>query len=236
MTKEKVLLVEDDQRLGELQRDYLSRQGFDVLWRQHGREISVDLDQFSPDIIVLDLGLPGIGGIDICREIRPTFPGWILVLTSSSDDFDHVTCLELGADDYVSKPVNLRVLLARIRTLIRHESALDSALGDETGRGSLCFGGLVLKNISQEVTLAGERVKLSSSEFKLLWFLASHADNVVERSALFKGLRGIEFDGMDRSIDMKIVALRKKLGDSSSAPRRIITIRNKGYMFSSDFW
>ncbi|MFL0800176.1 MAG: response regulator [Agarilytica sp.] len=235
MEKEKVLLVEDDQRLGELQRDYLLQQGFDVLWRRHGREMNADLGRFAPDIIVLDLGLPGVGGIDICRDIRQKFFGKILILTSSSDDIDHVTCLELGADDYVSKPINPRVLLARIRTLLRREELINSE-PCSSASNSLQFGELVLKNLSQEVMLAEERVKLSNSEFKLLWFLASHADEVVERSVLFKGLRGIEFDGMDRSVDTKIVALRKKLGDSSSTPRRIITIRNKGYLFCSDSW
>ncbi len=235
MGKEKVLLVEDDQRLGELQRDYLLQQGFDVLWKQHGREVSTDIGQFSPDVVVLDLGLPGVGGIDVCRDIRPKFSGKILILTSSNDDIDHVTCLELGADDYVSKPINPRVLLARIRTLLRRDE-LDVNPANEPSPNNLQFGDLELKNISQEVLLCDERVKLSNSEFKLLWFLASHADEVMERSALFKGLRGIEFDGMDRSVDTKIVALRKKLGDSSSTPRRIITIRNKGYLFSSDSW
>ncbi len=235
MGNEKILLVEDDQRLGELQRDYLVQQGFDVLWRRHGRDIHDDLGQFSPDVVVLDLGLPGVGGIDICRNIRPKYFGKILILTSSSDDIDHVTCLELGADDYVSKPVNPRVLLARIRTLLRRDEVVVNAV-EESTPNSLRFGGLSLKNRSQEVLLSEERVKLSNAEFKLLWFLASHADEVVERSALFKDLRGIEFDGMDRSVDTKIVALRKKLGDSSSAPRRIITIRNKGYLFSSDSW
>ncbi len=235
MGVEKVLLVEDDQRLGELQRDYLLQQGFDVLWRRHGREIDVDLSQFSPDVVVLDLGLPGVGGIDVCRDIRPKFLGKILILTSSSDDIDHVTCLELGADDYVSKPINPRVLLARIRTLLRREDLAISSENEEAPN-NLRFGALVLKNISQEALLSGERVKLSNSEFKLLWFLASHADEVVERSTVFKELRGIEFDGMDRSIDTKIVALRKKLGDPSGAPCRIITIRNKGYLFSSDSW
>ncbi len=235
MGKEKVLLVEDDQRLGELQRDYLLQQGFDVLWRQHGRDIYSDLGQFAPDVVILDLGLPGVGGIDVCRDIRPKYFGKILILTSSSDDIDHVTCLELGADDYVSKPINPRVLLARIRTLLRRDE-LAEGVAEESTPNSLQFGGLALKNLSQEVMLSEERVKLSNSEFKLLWFLASRADEVVERSVLFRGLRGIEFDGMDRSVDTKIVALRKKLGDSSSAPRRIITIRNKGYLFSSDSW
>ncbi len=235
MEYEKVLLIEDDVRLGELQKDYLCQQGFEVLWRQHGRDVSEDLVHFAPGLIVLDLGLPGIGGLDICRNIRSGYNGKILILTSSCDDFDHVACLELGADDYVSKPVNPRVLLARIRMLLRRGSDIEGT-DERENAGSLRFGDLFLKRVSQEVSLASERVRLSNSEFILLWSLAVRADEVVDRATLFKLLRGIEFDGVDRSVDTKIVSLRKKMCDYAGSPKRIVTIRNKGYLFASDAW
>lgn len=235
MGQEKVLLIEDDVHLGELQKEYFCQQGFEVLWRQHGRTVAEDLVDFVPDLIVLDLGLPGIGGLDICRNIRSGYSGKILILTSSSDDFDHVACLELGADDFVSKPVNPRVLLARVRVLLRRDGAT-TTVEERENVSSLRFGDLLLKRVSQEVLLGVERVKLSNSEFILLWSLAVRADDVVDRATLFKLLRGIEFDGVDRSVDTKIVSLRKKMCDSSGSPKRIVTIRNRGYLFAADAW
>lgn len=235
MGSEKILLIEDDACLGELQQNYLRQQGFDVLWRQHGRDVASDLMGFSPDLIVLDLCLPGIGGLDICRNVRSGYEGAILILTSSDDDFDHVACLELGADDFVSKPVNPRVLLARIRMLLRRGSGAEG-VDEREYSTSLRFGDLLLKRVSQEVSFGDESINLSNSEFILLWSLAARADEVVERATLFKILRGIEFDGVDRSVDTKIVSLRKKMRDSSGFSKRIITIRNKGYLFASDAW
>ncbi len=231
-----ILMVEDDQRLGELQRDYMTTNGFIVHWLTHGRDIVDEMNQFQPALIVLDLGLPGISGLDICREIRAQYPGKILILTSSEDDFDQVACLEMGADDFVGKPINPRVLLARIRMLLRREDAPQPHVENQKSDRRIEFGGLKLTNVVQEVLLGGERVKLSNAEFKLLWMLASQPDQVLTREALFKELRGIDFDGLDRSVDTKVVALRKKLGDDAHAPRRIITVRNKGYLFSSSSW
>lgn len=235
MGSERILLIEDDVRFGELQQDYLSQQGFSVQWKRHGRDVATDILHFAPALIVLDLGLPGISGLDICRNIRADYTGKILILTSSSDDFDHVACLELGADDFATKPINPRVLVARIRMLLRRGDDSESP-GNLDNVDCLRFGGLVLKCATQEVYLDGNRIRLSNSEFNLFWIMATHADEVMERGALFTLLRGIEFDGVDRSIDTKIVALRKKLNDSSSASRRIVTVRNKGYLFSSIAW
>ncbi len=231
----KILLVEDDLRLGELQRDYLSQQGFEVTWHRHGRNVDADLDELAPDVIVLDLKLPGLSGLDICRGIRNRYTGKIIFLTSSDDDFDHVAGIELGADDYLVKPVNPRVLLAHIRMLLRrkeHDASVENASDVEVLR----HGALEIKEASQQVSLAGDPVKLSNAEFKLLWLLASHPDQVMMRADLFQTMRGIAFDGLDRSVDTKIVALRKKLHDSATAPTRILTIRNKGYLFASDAW
>lgn len=234
MESEKILLVEDDIRLGELQRDYLCQQGFDVTWRRHGRGIEDDLARICPDLIVLDLNLPGLSGLDICRNIRNRYLGKIVFLTSSEDDFDHVAGLELGADDYLIKPVNPRVLLAHIRMLLRRTE--QDVPPQSANCKTLTFGCLLLKEASRQVSLNDEPVKLSNAEFNLLWLLASQADEVMTRADLFQAMRGIAFDGFDRSIDTKIVGLRKKLLDSAAAPTRIITIRNKGYLFSSSAW
>lgn len=227
------MLIEDDPVLGLLQKDYFEQQGLTVRWLKDGKHALAELMQFNPSVLILDLMLPGISGLDICREIRQHYSGLILFLTASDDDFDHVSCLELGADDFVSKPINPRVLLARVRMLLRRNTpeASVSSKGD-----ILEFGKLKLKKRTHETYLGENPVKLTESEFALLWLLASHHDEVLDRQTLFTELRGIEFDGLDRSVDTKIVSLRKKLADTGEIQRRIITVRNKGYLFASDSW
>lgn len=233
MEQVKILLVEDDARFGALQRDFLTQNGFDVLWLQNGLSIKEEVSRFQPELIVLDIMLPGASGLDICREIRHIYPGRILFLTSSSDDYDQVACLELGADDFVSKTVQPRVLLARVRMLLRRQATNETAARPSN---ELQYGKLLLRNKPHETILDGTRIDLTDSEFSLLWLLAENADKAMTRNELFKELRGFEFDGMDRSIDAKIVSLRKKLFDSGSGPIRIATVRNKGYLFVSDAW
>lgn len=233
MKEPKILLVEDDERFGELQRDFLVDKGFTVRWLRDGLNIAEEIESFDPELIVLDLMLPGTTGLDICRNIRASFKGSIIFLTSSDDDFDHVACLELGADDFLSKPIQPRVLLARIRMLTRRIGSMSVSPELKT---ALRYGTLQLKRAARDVNLDGARIELTGSEFELLWVLATHPDKVLSRSYLFQVLRGIEFDGMDRSVDTKIVSLRRKLRDTEGTPRRIVTIRNKGYLFSSGSW
>lgn len=231
----RILIVEDDHRFGELQKDYLEHNGYEVQWVKDGLSIEEVICHFKPKLIILDLMLPGLSGFDICRKIRGCFSGIILFLSSSEDDIDHVACLEVGGDDFVNKPIRPRVLLARIQMLIRSREPRENTKITEEPE-ALCFGKLHLKRKSREVKLDANNVKLTASEFSLLWILARHPDQIMERSFLFQELRGIEFDGMDRSVDTKIVSLRKKLADTESIPKRIITVRNKGYLLSSDAW
>ncbi|WNO09280.1 response regulator transcription factor [Teredinibacter sp. KSP-S5-2] len=229
----RILLVEDDQKLGELLQEYLDNQGYITRREQDGEEIPAAIEEFRPNLIILDLMLPGKNGFDVCKEVRDTYTGKILFLTASEDDMDQVVGLELGADDFVKKPVQPRVLLARIRMLMRR---IESHPGGGEHIQQLVFGGLSIKNNTREVYLHGKQVVLTPAEFDLLWLLANHADDVLSRDQLFKELRGIEFDGLDRSVDTKIVALRKKLEDNGSIARKIITVRGKGYLFASDAW
>ncbi len=229
----KVLLIEDDQKLGALLQEYLDNQGYSTQLQADGNNIVEAIEEFDPNLIVLDLMLPGKNGFDICREIRDSFSGKIIFLTASEDDMDHVVGLELGADDFIKKPVQPRVLLARIRMLMRRKDT-DSVVGENIQQ--LKFGNLYIKNNTREVSLNDTQIILTPAEFDLLWMLASNADEVLNRDHLFKELRGIEFDGLDRSVDTKIVALRKKLDDSGSIARKIITVRGKGYLFASDTW
>lgn len=227
----KVLLVEDDQALAALIQEYLHRYEFTVATEHRGDTAAARVAQELPDVLVLDLNLPGKDGLDVCREVRPVFDGPIVMFTARDEDLDQVVGLELGADDYLTKPVQPRVLLARLRALVRRISPMA-----KTDPQTLRFGDLLVDARSRSVSLGESSVALSTSEFDLLWQLANCAGEVIDREALLQQLRGIEYDGLDRSVDIRISRLRKKLGDDSTRPFRIKTVRGKGYLFVADAW
>jgi DNA-binding response OmpR family regulator len=226
-----ILLVEDDHRLATLVKDYLEGNGFYVTLEDNGNKVAARMRERAPDLLVLDIMLPGKDGLTLCRELRPTFSGPILMLTARNEDADQILGLEFGADDYVIKPVEPRILLARIRALLRR-----SAPRTPSETRTLTFDGLTLNDGSRSVELNGQPVALSSHEFDLLWLLAENAGTVVNRDFLFQGLYGRPYDGMDRSVDVRISQLRKKLGDNNDQPQRIKTIWGRGYLFVADAW
>jgi two-component system response regulator RstA len=236
----RILIVEDDERLADLTKEYLESNGLVVSVEPNGT-VAVDrIKNERPDLVVLDLMLPGEDGLSICRRVRPSYHGPILMLTARTDDLDQVLGLEMGADDYMSKPVRPRVLLARIRALLRrvkesdsHHAALDAAaaaVGAEE-QTRLVFNDLVVDKSMREAWLNDESIELTSAEFDLLWLLASSAGKVLSREEIFTCLRGIEYDGQDRSIDVRVSRIRPKIGDDPVHPRRIKTVRSKGYLF-----
>ncbi|WP_111642538.1 response regulator [Marinimicrobium alkaliphilum] len=226
-----ILLVEDDHRLATLVKNYLESNGFTVTLEDNGARVGARVRDRNPDLIVLDIMLPGKDGLTLCRELRDSFAGPILILTARNEDADQVLGLEFGADDYVIKPAEPRILLARIRALLRRSSR-----STPSEPRHLAFGALALDEGSRSATLEGEPIVLSSHEFDLLWLLAENAGTVVNRDFLFQGLYGRPYDGMDRSVDVRISQLRKKLGDSPDQPQRIKTIWGRGYLFVSDAW
>lgn len=230
-----ILLVEDDRRLVELIGEYLEKQGFRVTTAERGDTAVRMIVQLIPDLVILDLMLPGMDGFTVCQHIRPVFAGPILILTAREDDMDQVAGLEMGADDYVKKPIEPRVLLARIRALLRRFPAGQAMIAGENGT-KLRFGSFSICRQSRTVLFEENEVELTSNEFDLLWILADAAGTVLDREYLFKALRGIEYDGLDRTIDVTVSRLRKKFGDDSSHPCRIKTIWGKGYLFVSDAW
>ncbi len=233
-TLTRILLVEDDRRLVALIRDYLEKQGFEVTIAERGDVAVTVIIEHQPDLVVLDLMLPGKDGLTVCREVRHKYDGPILMLTAKEEDSDQVAGLELGADDYVKKPIEPRVLLARIRALLRRFS--NERQETESKPTSLDFGNLQICHTSRRVTLNSEQINLTSVEYDLLALLAESAGTPVSRELLFKTLRGIEYDGLDRSMDVSVSRLRKKLGDSSSRPFRIKTVWGQGYLFVPDAW
>ncbi|MCE8021991.1 response regulator [Halomonas sp. MCCC 1A11036] len=226
---EHVLIIEDDVRLAELTRDYLESNGFKVTVEAEGSRGVEQILALQPDLVILDLMLPGEDGLSICRRARPDYSGPILMLTARTDDMDQVLGLEMGADDYVPKPVQPRVLLARMRALLRRaENA------EQSGDARLAFGNLEIDSATREAWLHGERIDLTSAEFDLLWLLASNAGRVLTREEIFSDLRGIKYDGQDRSIDVRVSRIRPKIGDDPNHPHRIKTVRSKGYLFVKD--
>lgn len=227
-TAPKILIVEDDERLAALTSEYLESNGMQVTVVNDGEEAIRRIRADQPDLVVLDLMLPGADGLTVCREVRPGFRNPILMLTARTDDMDQVLGLEMGADDYVPKPVKPRVLLARIRALLRRVEADQEK---EPRQQRLEFGNLVIDNSAREVLLEGQSVELTSAEYDLLWLLASNAGTVLSRETIFETLRGIQYDGQDRSIDVRISRIRPKVGDDPDNPRRIKTVRSRGYLF-----
>ena len=223
-----ILIVEDDQRLAELTREYLESNGLHVAIEGNGAVGAQRIIDEQPDLVILDLMLPGEDGLSICRKVREHFNGPILMLTARTDDTDQIQGLDLGADDYVCKPVRPRLLLARIQALLRR-SEPEPSVPQKPRR--LEFGPLVVDDALREAWLQGNGIELTSAEFDLLWLLVSNAGRILSREEIFTALRGIGYDGQDRSIDVRISRIRPKIGDDPDHPRLIKTIRSKGYLF-----
>ncbi|MDH0747589.1 response regulator [Pseudomonas sp. GD03842] len=223
-----VLIVEDDLRLAELTRDYLESHGLNVSLEGDGASAARRILEERPDLVMLDLMLPGEDGLSICRKVRAQYEGPILMLTARTDDTDQIQGLDTGADDYVCKPVHPRVLLARIHALLRRS---ESAGGPTQDPRRLAFGPLVVDSALREAWLSERPIELTSAEFDLLWLLVSNAGRILSREEIFTALRGVGYDGQDRSIDVRISKIRPRIGDDPLHPRLIKTIRNKGYLF-----
>lgn len=226
-----ILLVEDDRRLAQLVKDFLESNDFQVAIEENGNRVIRQAQNLNPALIVLDLMLPGKDGLTLCKELRPQFKGPILMLTARDSDLDQVLGLEYGADDYVIKPAEPRVLLARIRALMRRYYQ-----NDPREQEALVFGQLCIQPTARKVVLAGEDIILSSHEYDLLLSLAAQAGQILSREFLFNHIYNREYDGLDRTIDVRISQLRKKLNDNPENPTRIKTIWGKGYLFIADAW
>jgi two-component system OmpR family response regulator len=231
----RILLVEDDDRLAELTAEYLRKNDFIVDIEGRGDTAETRILAERPDLVVLDVMLPGQDGFAVCRAVRPKYDGIILMLTARDEDIDQILGLELGADDYITKPVPPRVLLARVKALLRRAGPAGGEDMPDSNE-SITFGSFRISQQTRSAMLAGEAIDLTTAEFDLLWLLARHAGSILSRDDLLQQLRGIGFDGLDRSIDARISRLRKKLNDDPDNPTRIKTVRGKGYLFSRHDW
>ena len=236
----RILLVEDDERLAQLVAEALARAGWQVTHCARGDEGEACMRREAFDVVLLDGHLPGKDGFDVLRDVRRDFAGRIVMLTARDDDIDQVLGLEGGADDYIAKPVAPRVLLARLKALMRRDvpaaagaagAAAPAPVPAEAG-ATMRFGPLEIRPAAREVSLRGTAVALTTAEYELLFFLAARAGRVVSREDIMQGLRGLEFDGLDRAIDARVSRLRRKIGDDAETPLRIKTVRGQGYLFA----
>ena len=232
-----IFLVEDDAKLTALIKEYLEHHHFAVSIENDGnRAVDRILDE-KPDLVILDILLPGKDGRSICRELRGRYDGPIVMLTALDEEVDQVVGLEIGADDYITKPVRPRLLLSRIHAILRlaARSSRDNMIQDQTNHTAnkteqIVLGDLEIHIPSRTVLLKDNSIDLTTTQFDLLAFMGRHAGEVVSRDRLFKRLRGIDYDGFNRSIDLTIGRLREKIGDTGKNPRVIKSIRGEGYL------
>jgi DNA-binding response OmpR family regulator len=231
-TKPTVLVVEDEKDIRELVRFHLAQEGYEVREADSGEAAAAHLQAGVPDLVVLDIMLPGTDGLALCRRLRATAPTAavpIIMLTAKAAEVDRVLGLEMGADDYVVKPVEPRVLLARIEALLRRVQA-----SPQSGERRLAVGRLVIDRARRSAAIGTAPLDLTTGDFDILWLLASRAGSVVTRDEILRVVRGIDYDGLDRSIDARICRLRRKLQESGGAEAMIKTVRLRGYLFAGD--
>ncbi len=235
MSTPQLLMIEDDARLAQMVSEYLTQSGFGVAHASNGAGGLARIQQQAPDLVVLDLMLPDIDGLEVCRRIR-TLPGNlakvpILMLTAKGDPMDRIIGLEIGADDYLPKPFEPRELLARIRAVLRRRGEGSSASGSATD-AVLRFGTLEIDRDARSVTVAGAPADLTSYQFDLLIAMAERAGRVLTRDQIMEAVRGRELEAFDRSIDVHMGRIRAAIEADAKNPKRIVTVRGVGYVFA----
>lgn len=225
--RQKILIIEDDGRLAGMVHDYLGEAGFDVAVAGNGTDGLAALNRQLFDAIVLDLMLPDIDGLEICRRVRASGNVPILMLTAKGDPMDRVIGLELGADDYLPKPFEARELLARLRAILRRGA--DSSPSDK-----MRFGMLEIDAGTMEARLRDRPCNLTAHQFKLLEAMARSPGRVLSREYLMDHVKGENLEAFDRSIDVHISRIRAEIEDDPKKPRRVITVRGAGYVFARD--
>ncbi len=232
MKQDNLLVVDDDAELRNLLREYLGQAGFRVTAVADGRQMQRALDTARFDLVILDVMLPGEDGLSLCRKLRAGSGIPILMLTARGDEVDRIVGLEMGADDYLSKPFNPRELLARVKSILRRAGSLPENLASEDVRHFHFVEWTLDTHTRQLHSPSGVVVDLSGAEYKLLRMLLEHPNRVLSRDQMLEFTQGREANAFDRAIDVQIGRLRRKLGDDPREPRLIKTVRNEGYVLS----
>ena len=228
MANEKILVVDDDTNICELLRLYLTKEGYQVTTANDGEEGLEKFNQLKPDMVLLDVMMPRMDGLEVCRRIRKLGNTPVMMLTAKGEIEDRIIGLELGADDYLIKPFSPRELVARVRALFRRAHQ-----ADEPAVEVLDFGDLVIDISGHKILVEGKEVDLTASEFKLLTTLARHPGRVYNRMELVEKVLGYDFEGYERTIDSHVKNLRAKLGDDPKKPKWLYTVHGVGYRFEA---
>ncbi len=226
---ETILVIDDEPKIVKLTQDYLEQAGFRVVTATDGQTALAVARHERPNLIVLDLSLPGMDGLDVCRALRRTSDVPIIMLTARVQEADRLIGLELGADDYITKPFSPRELVARVRAVLRRVQ------GGVYQPGLVRAGDLEIDLKGHRVTRAGELIQLTRTEFNLLAMLAQHPGQTLTRTQIINRLHGLAYDGFDRSIDAHIKNLRRKLEVDASEPRYVLTVYGVGYKFNDEW-
>lgn len=226
-----VLVVEDEDSFIEALTIGLRREGFEVRVARDGAEALDVFDSVDPDLVLLDVMLPKVTGIDVCRELRSRSNVPIIMVTAKGSEIDTVVGLEVGADDYVTKPYRLRELVARMRAVLRRRAAEDPLRAIVDGSDVVEVGDVVMDHASHEVRVRGETVRLPLKEYELLAILLDNAGRVLTRDTLIDRVWGADYVGDTKTLDVHVKRLRAKIESDPSSPTRIVTIRGLGYKF-----
>ena len=226
-----ILVVEDEMAIARVARDYLEHAGYAVVVASNGRAALDAIGRSHPDLVVLDLGLPELDGLDVTREIRRDSTLPIVMLTARDDEVDKLLGLELGADDYLTKPFSPRELVARVKAVLRR---VDASAGPPTGRDVIHAGDVTLDVPRMRVDVAGRAADLTPTEFQLLATLAAQPGRIFTRSQLLDAVHGVAFESYERAIDTHIKNIRRKLEPEPRAPRYLLTVYGVGYRFADD--
>jgi DNA-binding response OmpR family regulator len=231
---ETILVVDDEISLQETLAYNLRRQGYEVVTVGDGLVALETARSLKPDLIVLDLMLPGMDGFEVCRQLRRESTIPVLMLTARDDEIDRVVGLEVGADDYLTKPFSMRELIARVKAMLRRVKMIREEVEPQAQASSspvLRFDTLEIDPVRREVSLKGDLLSLKPREFDLLFYLAQHSGQVLSRDTLLDQIWGWQFTGASRTVDVHVRWLREKIEEDPANPRRILTIRGAGYRF-----
>jgi two-component system, OmpR family, response regulator VicR len=233
MSNAKILVVDDDKNLLEVLRYNLVREGYETILCENGADALEAARTMKPDLMILDIMLPGMNGLEVCRIVRKEMSIPILMLTARTEEVDKIVGLEVGADDYITKPFHVRELIARVNASIRRTRWQNTAQPDQAQDrpGKLSFGNLEINISSHQVNRNGQPVKLTPREFRLLAFLMQHPGQVFNRENLVDKVWGFDYEGGSRTVDVHIRSLRQRIEDNPESPKHILTVHGFGYKF-----
>ena len=230
-SKKHILIVEDDLEICRLLDMFLSSKGYRVSLSHNGTDGLKSIFNLNPDLVVLDIMMPDINGIDVCKASRESYTGPVIMLTACSEEISEISALNTGADGYLHKPLRPHILLSHIEALLRRERRTVKNHHGLNHHGLNHTGRLTINTLKRVVKQDNQEIMLTGAEYEMLVYLAKKAGTIVSRDECYRALKGVEFDGVDRALDMRLSSLRRKINDNTAPYQIIKTIRCKGYLF-----